>query len=673
VRVSEGGEHPGFLSGPRPAELLLFGGKGGVGKTTCAAAAALALALERPDASHLLVSTDPAHSLLDSFAGSPVPDNLRIMELDAGAACAAFMLQHGETLRELARRGTFFDDGDIKQLLDLSLPGLDELMAFIEIAAIVEQASHRCVVVDTAPMGHTLRWLALPGVLRTWLGASDALMAKDRFMRGLYGRRTGPDPVDAFLEEVRGAAEKLERLLRDPRRCHFVPVFLPEELVIRETVKFLDQLRRLEVPVEEIIVNRLHPRGECMECEERRHRQLQRLRRMAPDLARRRVWVAPAFPGEVRGADDLRRFVESLEPLPDLESSESPAPAWQIRDEAPDAPHPRRMQHDPGFVLGEPADLPSPETRMLMFAGKGGVGKTTLACATAVCRAREVPQGRALLVSTDPAHSLSACLRMDVGAMPVRVAPGLWAVELDAEGEFATLRQQYKQEIERFFEHALETLDLPFDRPAIEGLMDLAPSGVDEVMGLLRVSDWIEDGSFDLLILDCAPTGHFIRLLEMPDLVDTWLKTSFVLLLKYKDILRVPGFAGRLVRMSKSLKRVRRVLRDPRSTQVSGVSVLTEMALEETKDLEVACRRLGVSMSRLFLNMAAAPRACPLCAETHRREGGVLAKFHRAFRATPISVIPRWGEPQGLVRLEALGRCLYGLGTSEARDDTLYA
>ena len=100
---------------------------------------------------------------------------------------------------------------------------------------------------------------------------------------------------------------------------------------------------------------------------------------------------------------------------------------------------------------------------------------------------------------------------------------------------------------------------------------------------------------------------------------------------------------------------------------------MTEMALEETKDLEAACRRLGVSMNRLFLNMATVSRSCPLCVETHRREDGVLAKFHRAFRATPISVIPRRGEPQGPARLEALGRCLYGLGEPESRDDSLYA
>ena len=155
---------PAFLRN-HTLRLLLFGGKGGVGKTTCAAATALALARRRPEASFLLVSTDPAHSLADSVSGSSLPPNLTLIELDATERLETFKSAHGAKLSEIAVRGTFLDDDDISQLLDLSLPGLDELMAFLEISEWVEEDRHACVVVDTAPWGHTLRLLEMPQLI----------------------------------------------------------------------------------------------------------------------------------------------------------------------------------------------------------------------------------------------------------------------------------------------------------------------------------------------------------------------------------------------------------------------------------------------------------------------------------------------------------------------------
>ncbi len=134
VTLTSGTGTPGFL-GPRDLQLLIFRGKGGVGKTTCAAAAALRLAARAPQLSFLLVSTDPAHSLADSLADLVPPGNLRVLELDPQEYLADFKHKHGDQLREIASRGTILDDEEINRFLDLSLPGLDELMAFLEISA----------------------------------------------------------------------------------------------------------------------------------------------------------------------------------------------------------------------------------------------------------------------------------------------------------------------------------------------------------------------------------------------------------------------------------------------------------------------------------------------------------------------------------------------------------
>jgi arsenite-transporting ATPase len=112
-------EAPGFL----PAvgwQLLLFGGKGGVGKTTAAAATALDVASRHPDRRVLLVSTDPAHSLLDSFAGAEPPANLKVVELDSQACLQDFKEKNRQRLVKIAARGTFLDTEDIDRFLELS-------------------------------------------------------------------------------------------------------------------------------------------------------------------------------------------------------------------------------------------------------------------------------------------------------------------------------------------------------------------------------------------------------------------------------------------------------------------------------------------------------------------------------------------------------------------------
>ncbi|MBU4143098.1 ArsA family ATPase, partial [Patescibacteria group bacterium] len=155
--------------------LLLFGGKGGVGKTTAAAAMALELALRHSERSLLLISTDPAHSLRDSFSGAKPPPNLKVLELDAQAYLHDFQEKNRQRLMEIASRGTFLDEEDINRFMELSLPGMDELMAFLEISRWVKEGAYDGIIMDTAPTGHTLRLMEMPDMIRKWLEALDAL------------------------------------------------------------------------------------------------------------------------------------------------------------------------------------------------------------------------------------------------------------------------------------------------------------------------------------------------------------------------------------------------------------------------------------------------------------------------------------------------------------------
>ncbi|MGP8105455.1 MAG: ArsA family ATPase [Desulfobaccales bacterium] len=635
----------GVLSflGDSDLRLIFFGGKGGVGKTTCAAAAALRYARQSPQGSCLLVSTDPAHSLADSIGDFLLPDNLKILEFNAQDSLATFKARHRGKFAEIAARGTFLDGEDIRRILDLSLPGLDELMALLAIAGWADTRAYDLIVVDTAPTGHTLRLLTTPELIRGWLKALDALLAKHRYMqqrfRGSYQR----DELDEFLLDLAASVKQMEGLLRDSRACRFVPVMLAEDLAISETLQLLGQLRRMHIPVTEVVVNRLYPENSCSLCAEGRRRQLQLLNELfgRGSLGGYTWWGVPLCPEEMRGA--------VLETLWDGVS-------------VFDAALPTRLQpllEIPPRVEAAPLLCPSAETTFLIFAGKGGVGKTTLACATAVRLAQEFPGKQVLLFSTDPAHSLAACLGANLGPQPVRLGPGLTAMEIDAPGEFAALKRQYHQELEKFLQTAFENFDVPFDRQVMERMLDLSPPGLDEIMALVRVMELLEKGRYNIFIMDSAPTGHLLRLLELPELVDQWLKTFFGLLLKYKLALRFPDLSHQLVRLSRDLKLLRNLWRDPARAALYTVTILTEMAFQETSDLLAVCGRLGVPAPVLLLNLATPAWDCPLCAALNRRETLIKDKFQQTFAGRHQTVIYRQSEPRGLKRLNALGQALY--------------
>jgi arsenite-transporting ATPase len=308
-----------------------------------------------------------------------------------------------------------------------------------------------------------------------------------------------------------------------------------------------------------------------------------------------------------------------------------------------------------------PATLPPSAVSLLLFAGKGGVGKTTLASATALRLAQEYPGKQVLLFSTDPAHSLSDCLDLPIGPRETPVAPGLTALEIDAEAEFSKLRALYAADVAALFSSLTggASLDLAFDHEVIESVLDLSPPGLDEVMALTRAMELLESGKYDILVLDAPPTGHLVRLLELPDLIRDWLKMFFGLFLKYKSVLHLPATSDLLVTLSKRLKSLRSILADPEKGQLYAVSILTEMSREETWDLLAACRRMGVHVPALFLNLATPPSDCPLCQALAQAETQVRRCFEDAFAGLQQPVVYRCGDLRGVHRLAELGQAIY--------------
>ena len=636
-----GRQGPSFFD-KQGLQLLLFGGKGGVGKTTCATAAALRLSALAPDRSLLLVSTDPAHSVRDSLAGYAPPGKLQVLELDAQQCLTKFREQNGGMLREIAAAGTFLDDEDINQFLSLSLPGLDELMALFEISSWVEARQYDCIVVDTAPSGHTLRLLAMPELIRRWLGMLEVLLAKRRYMRRVFSRNAGPDRLDLFVTKWKSTLQQTEKLLHDPERTQFVPVTIAEPLSVCETVVLFRELQSRKMPVSELVVNQLHLECDCPTCTGAGSaEQLQIQRLLTGIVVLCPVWGIGLMAEEVRGQQLLTEFWDHA----------------KLIDRRPVMAVSCGLSRGPAVL--HPALPPSARMQFILFSGKGGVGKTTLSCVTAVRMARDFPGKRVLLFSTDPAHSLSACLQTKIGPRPKLLLPGLTAMEIDASAEFEKLKVCYAEDLEHFLESVSRGFDLTFDRVVLERMLDLAPPGLDEVMALTRILDFLAQDSYDLFVLDCASTGHLIRLLELPDLINEWLKAFFNLFLKYEHILQLPGFAEALVEISRNLKKMRELLQNPAASALYAVSIPTRMALEETKDLVAACGRLGIAVPLMFLNLLTPPCDCPLCVGLRWRESAVAEEFLKVFPDKQQIQVYRQPGLGGPEQLESLGRSLY--------------
>jgi arsenite-transporting ATPase len=247
--------------------LIFVGGKGGVGKTTVAAALAVELSAATRERTILLLSTDPAPSLADVFgrrvgdAAVPVSvslPNLFVRELDAVRAFAAKRSLFQSAIGEM-QRSPGYAAASADRLLDLAPPGIDELFGMVTIVDALKR--YDTVIVDAAPTGHMLRMLGMPQTVRAWVQALLRLLLK---YRGLVR----PGRLGAELVDTSRAIRALESALRDRSTTQFIVVTRPGRVPQAETDRLLTRLRASGLRVGAIVVNArtLQP-GRCRQCE----------------------------------------------------------------------------------------------------------------------------------------------------------------------------------------------------------------------------------------------------------------------------------------------------------------------------------------------------------------------------------------------------------------------
>lgn len=634
-------------TGRAGAALHFFGGKGGVGKTTLAAAFALGLAGEGQRV--LLASTDPACSLGDALGVTvgkrvrQVAPGLRAVRPDAPAAFSRWMAKHRATLRTLAERGTYFDAKDLDVFLELSLPGVDELFGLLELTRLIDAERPDAVVVDTAPTGHTLRLFSAPDAIAQIARLLAAMQEKHHVLsEGLRGFRED-DVADALIDGLAQRALALAKLLRAPdTRVHWIA--LPETLALEEAADGVRALDAEGIAVHELIVNRLTPapRQACPGCNPKVQAERRALARMPPCLRALSVRVAPALEEEPTGVPALRRF------------------SRRLRSAASDWPRPRAARTRRARSAPPSLPLPLPATLEVLFlGGKGGVGKSTASVAAAMALAAQHPQRPVLLLSVDPAHSLSDALAYPLSDTPLHVPgtpPNLRVRELDAGLAFERERAELERAVDALFDRLRggSRFDAAYDRAVLQELTAFRPPGIDEVFGVLEVMDALgleeaRSGPRPLLVIDTAPTGHTLRLLELPAVAQAWARGFLKLLLEYRAALGLGPLAEDLLRLSRRLGALRALWTDPARTGFLTVTRPARLPMAETARLGRALREMHVPWVGVLVN-ALTEGTCARCKRIQAKERealrtlGIVARAPSVFTAPSVAPPPRGPE-----------------------------
>jgi arsenite-transporting ATPase len=240
---------------------------------------------------------------------------------------------------------------------------------------------------------------------------------------------------------------------------------------------------------------------------------------------------------------------------------------------------------------------------LTIVAGKGGVGKTTTACALGVSLARA--GAPILVVSSDPAPSVADVLAQAVPDDDVDVAdaPGCHARQMDATVAFDRFRARYADRVDAVFDRLMSgALNLAHDRAVARDLLALAPPGIDELYALVTLGELLEQGRYATVIVDPAPTGHLLRLLEMPALALSWTHRLMRLMLEYKEVAGLGEAAREVLDFAKRTRALREMMADPARTVIAVVALDEPLVRDESQRLLAACRDRGVEVGGIVWN-----------------------------------------------------------------------
>jgi arsenite-transporting ATPase len=463
-------------------KYLFFSGKGGVGKTTMASATAIHYAMEGKNT--LIVTTDPASNLADVFEQSighkvtPVAGikNLHAMEIDPDEATREYKEKIIGPFREIMP-----DDVLASINEQLSGPCTTEMASFDRFIDFMETDEYDVIVFDTAPTGHTIRLLELP---------VDWSKHIEESAKGSGQTCLGP------VQTIQDSKDKYDRataLLKDSERTSFIFVMRPEELSLYETLRASKELETIGIRSGELIINGIMSKEVSnVEFFRKKYEAQQQVIALTEKSIKKPKRYMFLRDNEVKGIKALMDIGTGLfnETFPTAQSPSSTVMAsGEFTAEKPDIDN---------------LWLPRNGTKAIFFTGKGGVGKTTISCISALYISEK--GYKTLLVTTDPAAHIGEVLDIKVGSEPVKITENLHAVMVDQEEAFRQYKERTLNDAKgKYSGEMLTAMEEELNSPCTE-----------EMAAFDRFIQFIEDQEYDAVVFDTAPTGHTLRLLDLP-------------------------------------------------------------------------------------------------------------------------------------------------------------
>jgi arsenite-transporting ATPase len=284
--------------------------------------------------------------------------------------------------------------------------------------------------------------------------------------------------------------------------------------------------------------------------------------------------------------------------------------------------------------------------RTILYTGKGGVGKTSVAAATA--RTAAASGVDTVVLSTDPAHSLADCLEVEVGSEPTHVGERLWAQQVAAQDEM----ERNWAAVQDWLGELL--LERGVDRISAEELT--VPPGMDELFSLLQIKRHHEEGRFGCVIVDCAPTGETLRLLSFPDVARWWLQKVFPQSSQMLNAARpfaravldvtLPGEAvlDDVQRLVRNLIAMNEILRDNESVSVRLVMTPDRMVVDEARRTFTYLNLYGYLTDAVIVNRVFPEEVGAYFGPWRERQLAALADVEAAFAPVPVLRAPYFGE-----------------------------
>jgi arsenite-transporting ATPase len=277
--------------------------------------------------------------------------------------------------------------------------------------------------------------------------------------------------------------------------------------------------------------------------------------------------------------------------------------------------------------------------RVVLFTGKGGVGKTTVAAATAVRAARA--DRRTLIMSTDPAHSLADSFEVEISSDPTPIADGLWAQQIDAQDRL----EDNWREIQDYF---IQLMNWAGTETIQAEELTVIP-GLDEIFALIDVKTHVESGAYDMLVVDCAPTAETLRLLSLPEIMTWYIERIFPVerrvvkavrpIVSRMTTLPIAGdrvFAA-VERLHHNLDAVKTILTDERISSVRLVVNLEKMVIAEARRTYTYLGLFGYRVDAVIANrIIPADVTDPYFGKWKDIQAEHLATVHESFEPVPI-------------------------------------